>query len=42
MGYTNQIGGVGPKGNLRDGDATTSIYGNTLYNWCVHFEEAVT
>lgn len=40
--YTNQIGGVGPKGNLRDSDPTASIYGNTLYNWCVHFEEAVT
>ena len=40
--YTTKVaGGVGPKGNLRDSDATPSYYGNNLYNWCVHFEETV-
>ncbi|MBP9715189.1 MAG: fibronectin type III domain-containing protein [Candidatus Pacebacteria bacterium] len=29
-------------GNLRDTDPYTSLYGNTLYNWAVHFDEAVT
>ena len=28
-------------GNLRDTDPYTSLYGNTLYNWAVHFDEAV-
>ena len=28
-------------GNLRDSDATESLYGNDLWNWCVHFEEDV-
>jgi hypothetical protein len=32
---------TGPRGNLRDSDATTSLYGNTLYNWCVHFDKPV-
>jgi hypothetical protein len=31
----------GPRGNLRDSDSTASLYGNTLYNWCVHFDKAV-
>jgi hypothetical protein len=31
---------TGPRGCLRDSDTTfTSNYGNTLYNWCVHFDE---
>jgi hypothetical protein len=29
-------------GNLRDTDPATSLYGNTLYNWAVHFDEAIT
>ncbi len=29
-------------GNLRDTDPTTSSYGNTLYNWAVHFDEPIT
>jgi hypothetical protein len=29
--------GVAPRGNLRDSDPYPSLYGNTLYNWCVHF-----
>lgn len=34
---------TGPRGNLRDSDASfASVYGNTLYNWCVTFDEAVT
>lgn len=28
----------GARGNLRDSDATPSSYGNTLYNWSLHFE----
>lgn len=28
-------------GNLRDTDPYTSLYGNTLYNWAVHFDEAI-
>jgi hypothetical protein len=31
----------GPRGNLRDSDATPSLYGNPLYNWCVHFDKPV-
>jgi hypothetical protein len=31
----------GPRGNLRDSDATVSRHGYALYNWCVHFDEAV-
>lgn len=29
-------------GNLRDTDPYPSLYGNTLYNWAVHFDEAIT
>ena len=32
---------TGPRGNLRDSDPTPSLYGKTLYNWCVHFDKAV-
>jgi hypothetical protein len=32
---------TGARGNLRDSDATPSRHGYALYNWCVHFEEAV-
>ncbi len=32
---------TGARGNLRDSDATTSRHGYALYNWCVHFDEAV-
>ncbi len=28
-------------GNLRDTDPYTSLYGNTLYNWAVHFDEPI-
>jgi len=28
-------------GNLRDSDATESLHGYALYNWCVHFSETV-
>jgi hypothetical protein len=31
----------GPRGNLRDSDASASLFGNTLYNWCVHFDKPV-
>jgi hypothetical protein len=31
----------GPRGCLRDADPTTSLYGDTLYNWCVHFDKPV-
>ncbi len=34
-------GSAGPRGNLRDSDNRTSLYGNSLYNWCLHFNEAV-
>lgn len=30
------------RGNLRDSDSTSSLYGNTLYNWSVHFDKAIT
>jgi lysophospholipase L1-like esterase len=30
---------TGPRGNLRDSDATPSRTGHPLYNWCVHFDE---
>jgi hypothetical protein len=30
------------RGNLRDSDATPSLYGNNLYNWAVHFNKIVT
>mgnify|MGYP001263521003 CR=1 FL=1 len=29
-------------GNLRDTDPYPSLYGNTLYNWAVHFDHAIT
>lgn len=33
---------TGPRGCLRDDDARyTSRHGYALYNWCVHFEEAI-
>jgi hypothetical protein len=32
---------TGPRGNLRDSDATPSRSGYALYNWCVHFDRAV-
>lgn len=32
---------TGPRGNLRDSDATTSLYEYPLYNWAIHFEVAV-
>jgi hypothetical protein len=32
---------TGPRGNLRDSDATESRHGYALYNWCVHFDEEV-
>lgn len=32
---------TGPRGNLRDSDPEPSAYGNTLYNWCVHFDEPI-
>jgi hypothetical protein len=31
----------GPRGNLRDSDPTKSRTGKRLYNWCIHFDEAV-
>jgi hypothetical protein len=42
-GTANALGGptTGPRGNLRDSDATTSRHGYPLYNWCVHFDAAV-
>ena len=44
--YTGAPGAVagattGPRGNLRDSDATPSLYGYALYNWAIHFEIAV-
>lgn len=32
---------TGARGNLRDSDPTPSRHGYALYNWCVHFDEAV-
>jgi len=42
--YTGNPGHVagpeeGPRGNLRDSDATVSRHGYKLYDWCVHFDE---
>jgi hypothetical protein len=28
-------------GNIRDSDPTTSLYGNSLYNWLVQFEKSI-
>ena len=41
-GVSGALGGptTGPRGNLRDSDATPSPEGYKLYNWCVHFEVA--
>jgi hypothetical protein len=44
--YTGTLGNdagptSGPRGNLRDSDATESPSGRTLYNWCVHFDNPV-
>jgi hypothetical protein len=42
-GVPTQPGGpeTGPRGNLRDSDDTASLYGYSLYNWCVHFDAPV-
>ena len=42
-GIAGALGGptTGPRGNLRDSDATPSRNGYALYNWCVHFDSAV-
>jgi hypothetical protein len=32
---------TGARGNLRDSDSTASRHGYSLFNWCVHFDEAV-
>lgn len=32
---------TGPRGNLRDSDATPSLYKYPLYNWAIHFTIAV-
>ena len=32
---------TGRRGCLRDSDPTSSRYGRTLYNWCVHFDKPV-
>lgn len=32
---------TGARGNLRDSDATPSRNGYSLFDWCVHFDEAV-
>jgi hypothetical protein len=46
--YTGTVGQVGadqagsPRGNLRDSDNTSSLYGSSLYNWAVTFDKPVT
>jgi hypothetical protein len=42
-GDVNAAGGpdTGPRGTLRDSDDTPSRNGYSLFNWCVHFDEAV-
>lgn len=42
-GIANALAGPksGPRGNLRDSDVTPSRHGYPLYNWAVHFSEAV-
>lgn len=37
---SNQAGSA--RGNLRDSDSTSSLYGNNLYNWAVTFNKSVT
>jgi len=37
---TAVAGASGPRGCLRDSDATASVYGYQMYNWCVHFDKA--
>jgi lipoprotein-anchoring transpeptidase ErfK/SrfK len=32
---------TGPRGNLRDSDATVSLHAYPLWNWAVHFDEPV-
>ena len=44
--YTGVLGAhaglqTGAHGNLRDSDTTPSQSGSALYDWCVHFDEAV-
>lgn len=43
-GASSQVAGLGDRGNLRDSDATASLYDNSyaLHNWCVTFREQVT
>lgn len=41
-GSSNQVAGLGDRGNLRDNDQTTSLYENKkLYNWCVTFKKEI-
>jgi hypothetical protein len=42
-GIAGASGGAktGPRGNLRDSDETTYASMTKLYNWCVHFDEAI-
>lgn len=42
-GTAGALGGptTGPRGNLRDSDATESLHGFALYNWCIHFDQAI-
>ncbi len=42
-GVSNANGGptTGPRGNLRDSDATPSLHNFELFNWCIHFDEAI-
>ncbi|MCA9587167.1 MAG: hypothetical protein KC657_17685 [Myxococcales bacterium] len=41
-GVSGALGGptTGPRGNLRDSDATPSRHGYDLFNWAVHFDVA--
>ena len=41
-GSSNQVSGLGDRGNLRDSDTVVSLYdGAPLYNWCVTFREGL-
>jgi hypothetical protein len=41
-GATNQVNGLGARGNLRDSDTETSSFtGQNLYNWCVIFKKTI-